>query len=449
MAGIQGMSALQGVAAGAVVVGLGVTVWALLPEPTPAPDVASVETAAPAPATVQAAPPPAPDVPSESDPAPALATAVPPDAGTDVAEEADRSAETDAAPDATPAVPTEEPAPESRADSESASPEPQPEGAPDPVPAPSFDIVRVEPDGRTLVAGRAAAGAEVDLQIDGEVVDRATADDAGRFVAFLSLGPSATVRALALASTGADGVDRASTDTVLLAPSAQPEPVEEAGTAEAVAEAAPEATEEGASEELQVAQAPETTEPQPEVAPVPADPGAVVIAGAEGLRLAQPDLPADAPPEVMSAVALDAITYDADGTVQLTGRATGAGAVRVYVDNRPVSDTPISAQGGWQVALPQVDSGTYTLRIDEVDAAGAVTSRIETPFQREAPEALEEILGTAQFNVRTIQPGNTLWAIADERYGRGIEYIKIYEANRDRIRDPDLIYPGQVFTIPE
>jgi nucleoid-associated protein YgaU len=49
---------------------------------------------------------------------------------------------------------------------------------------------------------------------------------------------------------------------------------------------------------------------------------------------------------------------------------------------------------------------------------------------------------------RTVQPGATLWAIAEERYGSGILYLKVFEANRDRIRDPDLIYPGQVFTVP-
>lgn len=48
----------------------------------------------------------------------------------------------------------------------------------------------------------------------------------------------------------------------------------------------------------------------------------------------------------------------------------------------------------------------------------------------------------------TVQPGNTLWAIARENYGEGILYVRLYEANRDRIRDPDLIYPGQVFDIP-
>ena len=33
-------------------------------------------------------------------------------------------------------------------------------------------------------------------------------------------------------------------------------------------------------------------------------------------------------------------------------------------------------------------------------------------------------------------------------FGEGVLYVQLFEANRDRIRDPDLIYPGQVFTVP-
>jgi nucleoid-associated protein YgaU len=49
----------------------------------------------------------------------------------------------------------------------------------------------------------------------------------------------------------------------------------------------------------------------------------------------------------------------------------------------------------------------------------------------------------------TVQPGFTLWQIASERLGAGPRYVQVFEANKDQIRDPDLIYPGQVFTIPE
>lgn len=48
-----------------------------------------------------------------------------------------------------------------------------------------------------------------------------------------------------------------------------------------------------------------------------------------------------------------------------------------------------------------------------------------------------------------VLPGNSLWRIARNSYGAGRRYAIIYGANRDRIGDPDLIYPGQVFTLPE
>ena len=48
-----------------------------------------------------------------------------------------------------------------------------------------------------------------------------------------------------------------------------------------------------------------------------------------------------------------------------------------------------------------------------------------------------------------MQPGNSLWRIARRNYGEGIRYTVIYQANREQIRDPDLIYPGQVFEVPE
>lgn len=48
----------------------------------------------------------------------------------------------------------------------------------------------------------------------------------------------------------------------------------------------------------------------------------------------------------------------------------------------------------------------------------------------------------------TVKSGDTLWAIAARFYGSGAQYTKIYNANRDKISNPNLIYPGQVLTIP-
>ncbi|MDT4883310.1 LysM domain protein [compost metagenome] len=48
-----------------------------------------------------------------------------------------------------------------------------------------------------------------------------------------------------------------------------------------------------------------------------------------------------------------------------------------------------------------------------------------------------------------IRKGDNLWTISKRTYGKGTRYTTIYLANRDQIRNPDLILPGQVFVMPQ
>ena len=174
----------------------------------------------------------------------------------------------------------------------------------------------------------------------------------------------------------------------------------------------------------------------------------VMIADQDGVRVVQ-----GGEDQSSSDVALDAISYDEEGEVALSGRGTPAAQVMVYLDNAPISSTVLDSAGQWKTDLTNVDPGVYTLRIDQLDTGGKVVSRLETPFQRENRERLTEQVAAsaepARVNVITVQPGFTLWAIARSRYGQGVLYVQVFEANRDKIRDPDLIYPGQVFQLPD
>ncbi len=199
--------------------------------------------------------------------------------------------------------------------------------------------------------------------------------------------------------------------------------------------------------------APESTAPETNPTSTstesPATPEAptVVAADETGVRVLQPAPQPEVPsqsPQVASNVVIDTITYDTEGEVALAGRGSGEGFVRVYLNERPIQTTSIGTDGSWSAELPDVDTGVYRLRVDEVNADGDVTSRVETPFKREEPDLVDGTIAAV-----TVQPGFTLWGIAKERFGEGIQYVRVYEANRDLIRDPDLIYPGQVFTIPE
>ena len=53
-----------------------------------------------------------------------------------------------------------------------------------------------------------------------------------------------------------------------------------------------------------------------------------------------------------------------------------------------------------------------------------------------------------QTKTYTVKKGDTLWGIAKKYYGNGAKYPTIYNANKDKIKNPNLIYVGQVFTIP-
>jgi nucleoid-associated protein YgaU len=68
--------------------------------------------------------------------------------------------------------------------------------------------------------------------------------------------------------------------------------------------------------------------------------------------------------------------------------------------------------------------------------------RIVVPL---APAATAEL---TPGQIYTVQPGNNLWQISRRAYGVGTRYLIIYSANLTQIRDPERIYPGQVFKLP-
>lgn len=194
-----------------------------------------------------------------------------------------------------------------------------------------------------------------------------------------------------------------------------------------------------------VAEAAPAAEPVAE--PAPAEAPQLLVADAEGVRVLADGLG-------LEALTLDTITYDDDGEVKLAGRATGEGFVQAYLNDASVGTAAIAADRSWQIDLHDVEPGVYTLRLDEVSPQGEVVSRMETPFKREvatdvAATMADQVTEETRAAVRIVQPGNSLWAIATDTYGDGFKYVYVYEANRDLIRDPDLIYPGQVFVLPE
>ena len=141
---------------------------------------------------------------------------------------------------------------------------------------------------------------------------------------------------------------------------------------------------------------------------------------------------------------LESVDYDAAGHTTIGGRAEPGARLIVYLDGKPLGQITAGAGGRWQITLDQpVSQGLHRFRVDQVDASGRVVARVETPFSRAAMVA-----SLPDQTSVIVQPGNSLWRIARRIYGEGPRFSVIYQANKDQIREPDLIYPGQIFVVP-
>jgi nucleoid-associated protein YgaU len=286
---------------------------------------------------------------------------------------------------------------------------------------PSFDVVRVDPTGTLVIAGRADPESAVTVTSNGKVIGTATADANGEWVILPDQPMPAGNHQLALSAELPDGRDVDADKLVMLAVPEQDKNV--AGKP-----------------------AGQTSGSLALLVPKDDSGGAVVLQQPEpaATGTSQPAKPEQGGGGISSgALGLDVVDYDDRGDVVVGGRGTPGATVQLYLDNKPIGATTVDGGGRWQLTPTEpVAPRLHTLRVDQVGQDGRVAARVESPFLR--AERVE--LPADQAFI--VQPGNSLWRIARRTYGEGLRYTVIYDANRVQIRNPDLIYPGQVFAIP-
>lgn len=259
---------------------------------------------------------------------------------------------------------------------------------------PSFDIVRIDLPGTAVIAGRGEPGALIEVLANGERVVSETIDERGEwtFVVVEPL-PSGAIE-LSLRMTLENG------QSIL-------------------------------SEQVVAVSIPETRDATPLVVlGRPGEASQVLQGPFRGVE--------------MDSLMLATIDYDETGAVVFAGRGETGMTVRIFANGASVGEARVGRGGRWTIlADALLPPGVYELQVDQVDADGRVVAVIVLPFERVAADALD--LGPDRV---VVQPGNSLWRLARRLYGEGVQYTVIYEANRDQIRDPNLIYPGQVFSAP-
>ena len=299
---------------------------------------------------------------------------------------------------------------------------------------PEFDIVRIEPSGEAVVAGRAAPGSTVELLRNGEPHDRAVAGQSGEFAMIPRPLPRGTYD-LTLRAKQPDGKEVTSRQSVAVA------------------------LEEAADE-------------KPMIALMTPDRPTVV--------LSQPTAP------TASAVAVDAVDVEPNGKTRVSGRARPGATVRLYLNDSFVAPVTADPDGRFAVTINGgVAPGNYRARLDEVDSSsGKVRARAEAPFSvpdvaitasvpaqisaatppdaaaaREPHSAVAvattvpdgtspSVVEVPKIATITVSRGDSLWRISQRALGAGTRYATVFKANREQIRNPNLIYPGQVFVLP-
>ncbi|MEM8936539.1 MAG: LysM peptidoglycan-binding domain-containing protein [Pseudomonadota bacterium] len=261
---------------------------------------------------------------------------------------------------------------------------------------PRFDIVYVTRSGYATIAGRAKPGAAVTVYANDEELAETAAELDGSWVMATDTPLAAGPVELSLSMTTQDGLTVRSEETILIYVP------ERDGDLPLVLRTTPG----GATEVLQD--------------------------------------PRD-PPEGVGPLTLDVIDYDDSGAVIFSGRAEPGRTVQLFINRGLLGQTNASSDGRWTMAPDaQIAPGVYQLLVVQLDENGRPAYAIELPFERATAEQIQLRDGKV-----VVQPGNSLWRIARRAYGRGAQYTIIYEANVDQIRDPDLIYPGQIFDVPD
>lgn len=263
---------------------------------------------------------------------------------------------------------------------------------------PTFDVVRVDASGTTVIAGRGEKGATVRVLANGVEVANAEIDRNGEWAIYIETPLNEGTQELTLEMTTKSGEVRVSKQVVVIA-------------------------------------VPERAGEKP-----------LVVLGQPGEPSRVLQNPHDSEGIILS---LDIVDYDEEGAVLLSGRSTPGAVLRAYADNAIIGEVVAGDDGFWNMAPgTPLAPGVYSLRIDQVGEDGRVLARVEVPFER--AEVSDILAAVAKGGGRiVVQPGNSLWRIARRVYGSGFEYTIIYDANQSQIRDANLIYPGQIFDLPK
>ena len=285
---------------------------------------------------------------------------------------------------------------------------------------PTFDILRVEKDGSVLIAGKVPSEGDVEIIENGQVIAKGRSESNGDFVIVLDQPLSAGDHELYIQAKPDDGEIVVSKEAGIISiPSGEGEVlamVSEPGEATRILQ-------------------------KPEVESTP-----------------EPEIVAEVKVATLTPVSVQAVDVET-GAVFIAGTGNPGSRASIYLDGVYEGSVVIAQNGSFLFEMDQgLQAGIHDLRVDmQGSDGGEVLSRASIVIEHELEQLLTakaEVVDEKKPTIQTgrsviIRRGDSLWKVSRRMLGEGKKYTLIFSANDDQISDPHLIFPGQVFNVPD
>ena len=274
----------------------------------------------------------------------------------------------------------------------------------------AIDLAQVKPDGAAVFAGSSAPNARIVVYEGDILLGETVADANGEWVVILdkNLGPGDHL--VSIGSTDANG--NAAVADIMLGIQVS----------------------ENKDERPLVALLPQTEGMPPQLLQSPDDKdddGTIASASAD----------ADLPP----ALAPRSLAWKDGGALVVSGVSRGGVRVSARAEDLDFGAGQVETDGSWQVAgKVNMDVASRVMQFTLHDGDGNAVATYTLPV---ATRDLSRGLDGSRMVV--VQRGDALWRIAYSSYGEGVRFVDIVRRNAGAISDPDLIFPNQIFTIPD
>ena len=299
----------------------------------------------------------------------------------------------------------------------------------------TIDLARVKPDGAAVFAGTAAPNAKIRI-FEGDILLGETIANAnGEWVIVLKKSLAAGQHLISVAMERSDGTTEMANRSlaVEIYPDTETKPL--------VA-----LLPETATEVPVLIQSPDDVDKTKSAATASeATASGTIVADAAEAAPAKPQAKSQIAASQVAALAPSAIVWRDASRILISG--TSRGGVRVTVNDAKgqFGEALVLADGAWQVAGSlDMDIAVNQLRFALFDDANQIIARYDLPVK-----ARDLAKGQDGSPLVVVNKGDMLWRIAYHQLGEGVKYVDIVRRNRQDITNPDLIYPKQIFAVPQ